>query len=149
MNTSKSLFPQLMNFLPWTTFTRVIDRYGGNQRVRMLSCAEQYRAMAFAQLTYRKNLRYFETCHSVHASKLYHLGFHQPIRRSTLAAANERRDWCIHVELAQWLVAQARKLYAAEELELDLTNSVYALDSTTTVSDARPLAPNYRPGRLR
>ena len=131
MNTGKTLFAQLMDFLPWTTFTRIIDRYGGDHRVRTLSCAEQYRSMAFAQLTYRESLRDIETCLSVHASKLYHMGFRQPLRRSTLADANERRDWRIHAALAQRLITQARTLYVDEELGLDLTNTVYALDSTT------------------
>ena len=131
MNTGKTLFAQLMDFLPWTTFTRVVDRYGGDHRVRTLSCAEQYRSMAFAQLTYRESLRDIETCLSVHASKLYHMGFRQPVRRSTLADANERRDWRIHAALAQRLITQARTLYVDEELGLDLTNTVYALDSTT------------------
>ena len=80
MNTGKTLFAQLMDFLPWTTFTRIVDRYGGDHRVRTLSCAEQYRSMAFAQLTYGKGLRDIETCLSVHASKLYHMGFRQPVR---------------------------------------------------------------------
>ena len=105
--------------------------YGGDHRVRTLSCAEQYRSMAFAQLTYRESLRDIETCLSVHASKLYHMGFRQPVRRSTLADANERRDWRIHAALAQRLITQARTLYVDEELGLDLTNTVYALDSTT------------------
>ena len=131
MNTGKTLFAQLMDFLPWTTFTRIVDRYGGDHRVRTLSCAEQYRSMAFAQLTYRESLRDIETCLSVHASKLYHMGFRQPLRRSTLADANERRDWRIHAALAQRLITQARTLYVDEELGLDLTNTVYALDSTT------------------
>ena len=131
MNTGKPLFAQLMDFLPWTTFTRIVDRYGGDHRVRTLSCAEQYRSMAFAQLTSRESLRDIETCLSVHASKLYHMGFRQPVRRSTLADANERRDWRIHAALAQRLITQARTLYVDEELGLDLTNTVYALDSTT------------------
>jgi hypothetical protein len=131
VNTGKTLFAQLMDFLPWTTFTRTVARYGGDHRVRTLSCAEQYRAMAFAQLTYRESLRDIETCLSVQASKLYHMGFRQPVRRSTLADANENRDWRIHAEVAQRLIAQARKLYADEDLGLDLTNTVYALDSTT------------------
>ena len=131
MNTGKTLFAQLMDFLPWTTFTRIVDRYGGDHRVRTLSCAEQYRSMAFAQLTYRESLRDIETCLSVHASKLYHMGFRQPVRRSTLADANERRGWRIHAALAQRLITQARTLYVDEELGLDLTNTVYALDSTT------------------
>ena len=131
MNTGKTLFAQLMDFLPWTTFTRIVDRYGGDHRVRTLSCAEQYRSLAFAQLTYRESLRDIETCLSVHASKLYHMGFRQPVRRSTLADANERRDWRIHAALAQRLITQARTLYVDEERGLDLTNTVYALDSTT------------------
>ena len=131
MNTGKTLFAQLMDFLPWTTFTRIVDRYGGDHRVRTLSCAEQYRSMAFAQLTCRESLRDIETCLSFHASKLYHMGFRQPVRRSTLADANERRDWRIHAALAQRLITQARTLYVDEELGLDLTNTVYALDSTT------------------
>ena len=100
-----------MDFLPWTTFTLIVDRYGGDHRVRTLCCAEQYRSMAFAQLTYRESLRDIETCLSVHASKLYHMGFRQPVRRSTLADANERRDWRIHAALAQRLITQARTLY--------------------------------------
>ena len=92
---------------------------------------QQYRSMAFAQLTYRESLRDIKTCLSVHASKLYHMGFRQPVRRSTLADANERRDWRIHAALAQRLITQARTLYVDEELGLDLTNTVYALDSTT------------------
>ena len=102
MNTGKTLsIPALTDFLPWSSFTRIVDRYGGDHRVRTLSCAEQYRSMAFAQLTYRESLpaTSIETCLSVHASKLYHMGFRQPVRRSTLADANERRDWRIHAAL--------------------------------------------------
>ena len=97
MNTGKTLFAQLMDFLPWTTFTRIVDRYGGDHRVRTLSCAEQYRSMAFAQLTYRESLRDIETCLSVHASKLYHMPF-MPAGRfaQSLADANERRKSRIH-----------------------------------------------------
>src|SRR5271168_2668306 len=131
MNTGKTLFAQLMEFLPWKTFGRIVARYGGDDRVRTLNCGEQYRAMAFAQLTYRESLRDIETCLSVQASKLYHMGFSEPVRRSTLADANEARDWRIYAELAQRLIAQARKLYAKEDLGLELANSVYALDSTT------------------
>src|SRR6266436_364857 len=99
--------------------------------VRTLCCAEQYRAMAFAQLTYRESLRDIEVCLSAQASKLYHMGFREPVRRSTLADANETRDWRIYAEFAHRLIAQARKLYADESLGLELTNTVYALDSTT------------------
>jgi len=131
MYTGKTLFAQLMDFVPWTTFAKIVARYSGDHRVRTLSCGEQHRAMAFAQLTYRESLRDIETCLSVQASKLYHLGFREAVRRSTLADANETRDWRIHAALAQRLIAQARKLYAGESLGLDLTNTVYALDSTT------------------
>jgi len=131
VNTGKTLFAQLMEFLPWKTFGRIVARYGGDDRVRTLNWGEQYRAMAFAQLTYRESLRDIETCLSVQASKLYHMGLREPIRRSTLADANEARDWRIYADLAQRLITRARKLYATEDLGLDLTNTVYALDSTT------------------
>ena len=131
MNSGKTLFAQLMDFLPWSTFARLVVRYGGDHRVRALTCAEQYRAMAFAQLTYRESLRDIETCLSAQSAKLYHMGFRDPVRRSTLADANETRDWRIYADLAQRLIAQARRLYAGDSLGLDLDNSVYALDSTT------------------
>ena len=131
MYTGKTMFAQLMDFLPWTSFCRLVERYGGDCRVRALSCGEQYRAMAFAQLAYRESLRDIETCLSAQVSKLYHMGFRGRVRRSTLADANERRDWRIHADLAQRLITQARKLYADEDLGLELTNTVYALDSTT------------------
>jgi len=108
MNTGMTLFAQLMDFLPWTTFARIVERYDGDRRVRTLSCGEQYRAMAFAQLTYRESLRDIETCLSVHTTKLYHLYFHHPVLRSSLSDANEGRDWLIHAEVAQRLIAQAR-----------------------------------------
>src|SRR5215475_9887755 len=131
MNVGKTLFAQLMDFLPWSTFARLVERYGGDHRARTLTCAEQYRAMAFAQLTFRESLRDIETCLSAQASKRYHMGFREPIRRSTLADANETRDWRIYAEFAQRLIAQARRLYAEDELEVELANTVYALDSTT------------------
>jgi transposase len=131
MYIGQTLFSQLMDFVPWKTFHRTVARYNGNHRTRTLTCAEQYRAMAFAQLTYRESLRDIETCLSVQASKLYHMGFREPVRRSTLADANESRDWRIYADLAQRLIVQARKLYATEDLGLDLDNTVYALDSTT------------------
>lgn len=131
MNTGKTLFAQLMDFLPWTTFVRYVARYGGDKGVRTLTCAEQFRVMAFAQLTYRESLRDIEVCLSAQEAKLYHMGFREPIRRSTLADANESRDWRIYADFAQRLVGQARALYAGEDLGLDLSNTVYALDSTT------------------
>ena len=128
MNIGKTLFAQLMDFLPWTTFGRYVARYGGDKGVRTLNCAEQFRVMAFAQLTYRESLRDIETCLSAQAAKLYHMGFREPVRRSTLADANESRDWRIWADFAQRLITQARALYEAEDLGLELTNTVYALD---------------------
>ncbi|MGI8896342.1 MAG: IS4 family transposase [Casimicrobiaceae bacterium] len=130
MNTGKTLFAQLMDFLPWTTFARYVQRYGGDRGVRTLPCAEQFRIMAFAQLTYRESLRDIEVCLSAQAGKLYHMGLREPVRRSTLADANESRDWRIHADFAQRLIAQARKLYAQEDFGLELSNTVYALDAT-------------------
>jgi hypothetical protein len=100
-------------------------------RVRTLPCAEHFRVLAFAQLTYRESLRDIEACLSAQSAKLYHMGIRSPIKRSTLADANERRDWRIYADFAQRLITQARKLYAEEDLGLDLSNTVYALDSTT------------------
>jgi len=131
VNAGKLLFAQLMDFLPWTSFARSVVRYGGDRRVRSLSCAEQFRAMAFAQLTYRESLRDIEACLSAQPAKLYAMGFRCPIHRSTLAEANENRDWRIYAELAQRLMLQARKLYATEGLGIDLNAAAYALDSTT------------------
>jgi transposase len=131
MNTGKTLFAQILDFLPWSTFDRIVARYDGNRGVRKLSCAAQYQIMAFAQLTYRESLRDIEACLSAQRAKLYHMGFREPVRRSTLADANELRDWRIYAEFAQRLIIQARRLYANESLEMDLANSVYALDSTT------------------
>jgi hypothetical protein len=131
MNTGKTLFAQLMDFLPWSTFDRIVVRYDRNRAVRKLPCAAQYQIMAFAQLTYRESLRDIEACLSAQTAKLYHMGLRGPVRRSTLADANESRDWRIYAEFAQRLIAQARRLYANESLGMDLTNTVYALDSTT------------------
>jgi hypothetical protein len=131
MYAGKTLFAQVMDFLPWTTFHRIVGRYQGNHRVRTLSCAEQFRVMAFAQLTYRESLRDIESCLGAQASKLYHMGLRQPVRRSTLADANESRDWRIYAEFAQRLISRARKLYASDSLGVELDNTVYALDSTT------------------
>ena len=131
MNAGKTLFAQIMEFVPWTSFARIVQRYGGNSGVRTLSCAEQFRAMAFAQLTWRESLRDIEASLSANVGKLYAMGFRAAIRRSTLADANESRDWRIWSELAAVLVRRARKLYASESLGVDLDNTVYALDSST------------------
>jgi transposase len=131
MNTGKTLFAQIMDFLPWKTFHRIVARHGGDKGVRSLTCAEQFRAMAFAQLTYRESLRDIEACLLAQAAKLYHMGFREPVARSTLANANELRDWRIWEAFAGRLITQARELYLSEDLGLDLSNTVYALDSTT------------------
>jgi len=131
MNTGKTLFAQIMEFVPWTSFMRIVARHGGDSRVRSLSCAEQFRAMAFAQLTYRESLRDIESCLLANQTKLYGMGFRTPIRRSTLADANEGRDWHIWADLAALLIRRARKLYCNDSFGIDLDNTVYALDATT------------------
>jgi len=131
MYVGKTLFAQIMDFVPWTSFRRIVTRYGGDRRVRALNCAEQFRVLAFAQLTWRESLRDIEVCLSAQASKLYHMGLREAVARSTLADANEGRDWRIWHELAQLLIRRARHLYAADSLAVDLDNTVYALDSTT------------------
>lgn len=131
MYEGKLVFAQLIDHLPMHTFRRTVARYGGDRSVKSFTCQEQYRAMAFAQLTYRESLRDIEICLSAQSSKLYHMGFRDAVRRSTLADANETRDWRIYADFATRLIIQARKLYASEDLGLDLSNTVYALDSTT------------------
>jgi hypothetical protein len=131
MNIGKTLFAQLMDFLPWSTFDRIVARYDGNRAVRTLPCAAQYQVMAFAQITYRESLRDIEACLSAQSAKLYHMGFRGPVHRSTLSDANEARDWRIYAEFAQRLIAWARRLYAGDDLGVDLSSTVYALDSTT------------------
>ena len=131
MYVGKTLFSQIMDFLPWKTFHRIVARHGGDHRVRTLTCAEHFRILAFAQLTYRESLRDIEACLSAQAAKLYHMGIREAVSRSTLADANESRDWRIYAEFAHRLIGQARQLYSQDDLGLDLTNTVYALDSTT------------------
>src|SRR5258706_8474280 len=120
-----------MEFVPWTSFTRIVARYAGNVRVRRMTCAEQFRVMAFAQLTWRESLRDIEVTLGANANKLYAMGLRHSIHRSTLADANESRDWRIWSDLAAVLIRRARKLYREEDLGLDLSNAVYALDATT------------------
>ncbi len=131
MHTGTTLFSQIMDFLPWKSFHRLVARYEGDRRVRTLSCAEHFRVLVFTQLTYRESLRDIEVVLSAQSAKLYHMDIRSPVKRSTLADANERREWRIFAEFAQRLIAQVRKLYAEEDLGLDLSNTVYALDSTT------------------
>ena len=131
MYVGKTLFAQVMEFVPWTSFARIVQRHGGNSGVRTLSCAEQFRAMAFAQLTWRESLRDIETSLSANASKLYAMGFRSAVKRSTLADANESRNWLIWSDLAAVLIRRARKLYSGDSLGVELDNTVYALDSST------------------
>ena len=131
MNTGRTLFAQVMDFVPWTSFERIVGKYSGDTRVRTLRCTEQFRAMAFAQMTYRESLRDIEACLRARPSKLYGMGLRGPVAKSTLADANELRDWRMWFDLAAVLIRQARKLYADDDIGLDLANTVYALDSTT------------------
>jgi hypothetical protein len=131
MNMGSTLFAQIMEFVPWTSFARIVARHGGDTRVRSLSCTEQFRAMAFAQLTYRESLRDIETCLLANQARLYSMGFRSPVKRSTLADANEGRDWRIWEDLAALLIRRARKLYCNDSFGIDLSNTVYALDATT------------------
>ncbi len=131
MHIGKLVFAQLMDHLPWKSFGRIVERYGGDHRVREFSCANQLRCMAFAQLTYRESLRDIATCLRAQSAKLYHLGIRGTVARSTLADANEARDWRIYAEFAQHLIRIARRLYIDEPFGVDLKETVYALDSTT------------------
>ena len=131
MHIGKTLFAQIMAFVPWTSFTRIVERYCGDSGVRRLGCTEQFRAMAFAQLTYRESLRDIEACSLANQTKLYGMGFRTPVKRSTLADANEGRDWRIWADLAALLIKRARGLYCNDSFGIDLDNTVYALDATT------------------
>ena len=130
MHAGKFVFAQLMEFLPWKRFQRLVIKYQGDRYVKHFSCSAQFLCMAFAQLTYRESLRDIEACLRAHAAKLYHLGIHGRVSRSTLADANEARDWRIYAEFAQSLIATARPLYTNDPLQLELANTVYALDAT-------------------
>lgn len=131
MNQGKTLFAQIMDFVPWTSFARIVTRYSGDLGVRSLPCTEQFRAMAFAQLTYRESLRDIEACLLANHTKLYGMGFRSPVKRSTLADANERRDWRIWSDLAALLIKRARRLYCNDSFGVELDSTVYALDATT------------------
>src|SRR5436305_541099 len=131
MNTGRTVFSHLMDYLPTYEFEKCVNRYSGDYRSRSLSCRDQFLAMAFAQLTYRESLRDIETCLRSIGSKLYQMGFRSTIARSTLADANESRDWRIFADYAQTLIAIARPLYADDPMGVELNQSLYALDSTT------------------
>ena len=131
MNQGRTVFSQLLSFLPDREFRRCVARYGGDARLRGFSCWDQYLSMAFAQLTYRDGLRDIEACLRSLGGKLYHMGFHGRVARSTLADANDSHDWRIYADFAQVLIRLARPLYVADPIGLDLDQSLYALDSTT------------------
>jgi hypothetical protein len=131
MYEGKIVFAQLMEHLPLHTLRRCIERFGGDRSVKGFSCQDQFRCMAFAQLTYRDSLRDTVTCLNAQGSKLYHMGLRGSVRRSTLADANEKRDWRLYQAFAQALIVQARRLYAREPLSVELDSAAYALDTTT------------------
>src|SRR3990167_7270898 len=131
MNTGKTIFSQVMDFLPLSEFRKCVRRYRGDYKVTSFSCLDQFLSIAFAQLTYRESLRDIETCLRSIKKKLYHMGFRGHVSRSTLADANENRDWHIYADFAQVLIHQARGLYLEDPFGVDLKNTVYALDSTT------------------
>jgi hypothetical protein len=131
MHAGKLIFAQVMEFAPWHTFRRLVTKYQGNFNVRTFTCLDQFLCMAFAQLTYRESLRDVEACLRAQPSKLYHLGLRGYVSRSALADANESRDWRIYCDFAQALIRIARRLYSKDSLGIDLSETVYALDSTT------------------
>src|SRR5688572_11118024 len=131
MNLGKLVFAQVTQHLPLTTFRRCVARYGGEHKVKTFSCLDQYLSMAFAQLTYRESLRDIEACLRAQEKKLYHMGIKSRVSRSTLADANESRDWRIYADFAQSLMGIARRLYAGEPFGVDLKETVYALDAST------------------
>ena len=131
MHLGRIIFSQIMDFIPRHEFNKCVRRYQGQHRVRRFSCYDQFLCMAFAQLTYRESLRDIETCLRVMHPKLYHAGFRGKTSRSTLADANEKRDWRIYADFAHVLIRIARALYANEDFGLELQQTIYALDSTT------------------
>ena len=131
MYTGKTVFSQVMDYLPMHEFRKCVDRYNGNYHTSSFSCLDQYLCMAFAQLTYRESLRDIEACLRSRKEKLYHLGIRGRVSRSTLAEANEKRDWRMYADFCQILISQARSLYADEDFGVELKETAYALDSTT------------------
>ena len=131
MNVGKTLFAQIMEYVPWKTFGRIIDRHGGDAGVRTLSCADLFRIMAFAQLTWRESLRDIEVCLTANQARLFHMGMKGAPARPTLADALNLRDWRIYHGLAMRLIHRARGLYAKDALNIELDATVYALDATT------------------
>ena len=131
MNQGQTIFSQVIDFLRWKKFRQCVNRYNGNHRIRSFTCYNQFLCMAFAQLTYRESLRDIECCLRAMREKLYHIGIRGKVSRSTLADANEVRDWQIYSDFAQILIHEARRLYAEDDFGLELKETVYALDSST------------------
>lgn len=130
MNSGKTIFSQLMDFIPTYEFNQCVKRYNGNYKIKNFTCWEQFLCMAFAQLTYRESLRDIQACLRAAHKKLYHMGIRSKVSRNTLAHANQIRDWRMYADFAQILIGQARKLYADEDFGVQLEQTVYALDST-------------------
>ncbi len=131
MNTGRTVFSQIMDLLPHWDFRKCVKRYHGDRKIQKFSCMDQFLCMAFAQLTYRESLRDIEVCLRGNRPKLYHMGIRSGISRSTLADANENRDWRIYADFAQILISIAKDLYAKDDFGINLQAEVYALDSTT------------------
>jgi hypothetical protein len=131
MYTGKLVFSQVMDLMPIRTFRQCVDRYQGDFKVKSFTCLDQYLCMAFAQITYRESLRDIETCLRSQKQKLYHMGIRGKVSRSTIADANEQRDWRIYADLAYYLITRARRLYSNEPFAVELEETVYALDATT------------------
>ena len=131
MYTGRLIFSQVINHMPMHTFRQCVQRYRGNYHVKRFTCLDQFLCMAFAQLTYRESLRDIEACLRAQQNKLYHMGIRAKISRSTLAEANEKRDWRIYADFAQLLICIARQLYINDDFGVELDQTVYALDSTT------------------
>ena len=125
MHQGQIVFSQLMEFVPQHAFRKCVNRYQGNYRMRSFSCYDQFLCMAFAQLTFRESLRDIECCLGALEEKLYHAGFRGQVSRSTLADANENRDWRIYADFAQLLIHQARTLYLKEDFGVQLNETVY------------------------
>lgn len=130
MNSGRTIFSQLMDFVPMHEFRQCVKRYNGNYKIQSFTCWDQYLCMAFAQLTYRESLRDIQACLRAAQTKLYHLGIRGKVSRNTLANANQVRDWRIYADFAQVLIAKARKLYTGESFGVELDQTVYALDAT-------------------
>ena len=130
MNAGKYVLAQLLDWIHPQQFHRCVARYGGNHKVSEFPCWSQFVCLAFAQLTWRESLRDIEACLNSRRTQLYHLGLRGPVHRTTLADANEQRDWRIYADLAQELLRQARALYAHDPLRVELDQAVYALDAS-------------------